>query len=61
MMMSSRGLPIELLDEEELRQHFKRIDDAIERVRKDIARAGIDQKDKKPRVKLAGNAQLSAR
>ena len=60
-MMSARGLPIELLDEEELRHHFKRIDAAIERVRNDIARAGSDQKDKKPRVKLAGIVQPAAR
>jgi hypothetical protein len=60
MMMSARGLPIELLDEEELRERFKQIDAAIERVKQDIEKAVADQKRAKSRVKLTNQHHVGA-
>ena len=50
--MSARGLPVELLDEDELKQRFKQIDAAIERVKHEIENAGREPKLVKVRVKL---------
>lgn len=52
MMMNARGLPIELLDEEELKHRFKEIDAAIERARQGIENAVTEPRTGKPRVKL---------
>lgn len=52
MMMIDRALPIELLDEDEIKQRFKQIDEAIERVKHDIEHAAGSPKGDKPRVKL---------
>lgn len=51
-MMNARGLPVELLDEDELKQRFKKIDAAIERVKHDIENAGTEPKIVRVRVKL---------
>ena len=51
--MDARGLPIELLDEEELRRRFRDIDAAVERVKKDIQKAVGEHKIAKQKVKLS--------